>query len=313
MRLRVGTRRSRLARTQTTQACDLLVAMRAEVDCELVFLDTSGDRVQDRPLRESGGKGLFVKELDEALLGGDIDCAVHSLKDVPSQLPDGLVLAAVLERHDPRDLLLSLAGWSPSALPAGARVGTTSLRRASQLLACNPRVRVEMLRGNVETRVRRVVEGDFDATFLAAAGLGRLGIDVAPLRQVALDARDFVPAPGQGALCFTAREGDDEVGAVLACLDDELSHAVAVCERGLARALGASCYLPVGAYAEVKGADVALDAVVASEDGQRLLRRAGRAPLGEAEALGARVGRELLEGGARVLLDEILARLEKPS
>ncbi len=313
MNLRVGTRRSRLARTQTGQACDLLVAGHSEVICELVFLDTTGDQVQDRPLRESGGKGLFVKELDEALLAGDIDCAVHSLKDVPSELPRGIVLAAVLSRHDPRDLLLSREGWTPAALPAAARVGTTSLRRASQLLACNPQVRIEMLRGNVETRLRRIVEGSFDATFLAAAGLGRLGIDVTPLRQVALAATEFVPAPGQGSLCFTAREGDDSVLGLLSYLDDPASRCAALCERSLARSLGASCYLPVGAYAEVDGDELVLDAVVASEDGQRLLRRSARAPLERSEALGGEVGQELLDAGARVFLDEILASLDKSS
>jgi len=283
------------------------------VDSELLFLETTGDQVQDRPLRESGGKGLFVKELDEALLAGAIDCAVHSLKDVPSELPEGIVIAAVLARHDPRDLLLSRDGWTLSSLPEGACVGTTSLRRSSQLLACNPRVRVEILRGNVETRLRRVVEGDFDATFLAAAGIARLGIDVAPLFQVALATEDFVPAPGQGALCFTARRDDSEVCGLLAGIDDHASRIAARCERSLARALGASCYLPVGAYARVVGDEVRLDAVVASEDGRRLLRRSGRAPEGEAEALGSRIGRELLDAGASEFLEEILAKAEEPS
>ncbi|RMD82782.1 MAG: hydroxymethylbilane synthase, partial [Candidatus Dadabacteria bacterium] len=197
MKLRVGTRRSRLARTQTGQACRLIERVSRGTVCEEVPIETTGDRVRDRPLKEAGGKGLFVKELDEALLDGRIDCAVHSMKDVPTVLPDGIVIAAVPAREDPRDLLVTRHGWGPRDLPERARLGTTSARRAAQLLAARPGLEVALLRGNVETRLRRLVAGDFDATFLAAAGLRRLGLDPSPARVVPLDPFEFVPAPGQ--------------------------------------------------------------------------------------------------------------------
>jgi hydroxymethylbilane synthase len=180
VKLRVGTRRSPLALTQTKQALDLLVSRSTGLSYELVEIVTTGDRIQDRPLREAGGKGLFLKELDEALLGGHVDCAVHSLKDVPSELAPGTTLAAVLERVDARDILVTRDGRDLAALAADVEVGTTSLRRATQLLARLPKARIRLLRGNVETRLRKLVDGDCDATFLAAAGLSRLGLSLEP-------------------------------------------------------------------------------------------------------------------------------------
>jgi hydroxymethylbilane synthase len=303
---RVGTRRSKLALRQTEMVCADLERAVAGLSCQIVPIRTTGDVVSDRPLRDAGGKGLFVKELDESLLAGEIDFAVHSMKDVPTELPDGIRIAAVPKRLDARDVLLSMAGWRLDELPDGAVIGTTSLRRQAQTLAARASTRVSMLRGNVETRVRRVVAGDFHATFLAAAGLARLAVDVSPLVAVALDAYDFVPAAGQGALCLTVRDTDAEIAGVLSVLDDLESRAAVCAEREAARALGGSCQLPVAAFAERRGEDLCLVALVASPDGERVLRRHGRAPLAAGESLGARIGKELLEAGA----DEILAAVE---
>ncbi len=308
MKLRVGTRRSQLARTQCRQACDLLEAAAAGTQCELVTLETTGDRVRDRPLREAGGKGLFVKELDEALLDGRIDCGVHSLKDVPTELPDGVVIAAVPEREDPRDLFVTATGDSPSQLGPGSVLGTTSARRAAQLLARDGSIRVTLLRGNVETRLRRLIEGDFDATFLAAAGIARLGIDLAPAKAVALDPFDFVPSPGQGALAFTARADDRRVLECLGRIEHAETRAAVEAERALARVLGGSCFLPVGAFARVVGERLRLVGVLASEDGQKLVRREDEALENDALGLGERLGRAILDGGGA----EIIADLAEP-
>ena len=302
MRLRVGTRRSRLARTQAEQVCRLL-SEKAEsgLRCEQVAVATSGDREGDRPLREIGGKGLFTKELDEALLAGRIDCAVHSLKDVPSELASGLVLAAVPAREDPRDMLLSTAGWGLAELPAGTVVGTTSLRRSAQLLARyspGSRPRVKLLRGNVETRLARLGSGEFGATFLAAAGIARLGIGLGKVRSVVLDPFDFVPAPGQGALAVVARADDARLRRLLERLDDQQSRVAVEAERAVARRLGGSCRLPLGAYAARAAGDLRLLALVASPDGNKVLRQELCGEPARAEALGVALGERLLEEGA---------------
>ncbi len=305
MKLRVGTRRSKLARTQSGQTCALIEAARSGVNCELVPIETTGDQVRDRPLREAGGKGLFVKELDEALLDGRVDCAVHSLKDVPTVLPEGIVIAAIPEREDPRDLLITRDGRGPRELERGAVLGTTSARRAAQLLALDGSLGVTLLRGNVETRLRRLIEGDFDATFLAAAGIRRLGIDLAPARSVALDPFDFVPAPGQGALCVTARADDRRTIELLAAIDDRATHQAAEAERALARVLGGSCFLPVGAFARIENGGIRLIGVLASEDGRKLVRKEGRDKRDSAVGLGETLGREILRDGGEEIIAEL--------
>jgi hydroxymethylbilane synthase len=277
------------------------------LECELVLVETTGDRIRDRPLREAGGKGLFVKELDDALMDGRIDCAVHSLKDVPSVLLDGIALAGIPDRLDPRDVLLSRHGWSLADVASGAVVGTTSLRRGGQLLEASPAAKVETLRGNVETRIRRIVDGDFDATFLAFAGLKRLDVNTAPLVAVPLDAKSFVPAPGQGTLCVAARSDRSDVASTLATLDHEPTRRAAEAERSLAAALGGSCYVPLGAYAVAEGDDLHLTGVVVAPDGRRRMRASGSAPAGDALELGKRVADELLSAGA----GEVIAAAER--
>lgn len=306
MKLRVGTRRSKLALAQCGQICSQLEQAVRDLNCEIVHVETTGDQIADRPLRDAGGKGLFVKELDEALLAGDIDCAVHSLKDVPTDLPEGISLACVPERADPRDVLLSMSGLPLAQLPEGSLIGTTSLRREAQAKAANPGLRVELLRGNIETRLARLIKGDFDSTFLAAAGLIRLAVDTAPLKRLQLDPFEFIPSPGQGALCFTARDDARETIAVLANIEDEASRVAVSTERAAARVLGGSCHLPVGAYAVRRGDEFVLVAMIASPDGRRCIRRHGRAAASEVIDVGVRVGNALLEGGGA----EIVAELE---
>lgn len=302
MRVRVGTRRSPLARTQTDHVCALLRSANPEIDCEIVPIETTGDIVRDRPLREIGGKGLFVKELDEALRTESIDCAVHSLKDVPSVLPEEIVLACVPERVDPHDILICRTSTPLESFSVGTRIGTTSLRRAGQILAQNPGIEIGMLRGNIETRLARVREGRFDATLLAAAGIARLGIRIDDLAVTALDPWMFVPAPAQGALAVTCRRDDRAVRAACSRINDVESACATQAERAVARALGGSCDLPLGALARLRGSTLHLVAVVASSDGRRILRREGQGDAACAEELGLRVADLLAADGAHALL-----------
>jgi len=302
VRIRVGTRRSPLARTQTDHVCRLLSRATPGLACEVIPVETTGDVVRDRPLREIGGKGLFVKELDEALVAGSIDCAVHSLKDVPSILPQGIVVACVPERFDPHDILISRVSATLNNLSAGMRIGTTSLRRAGQILASNPALEIGMLRGNIETRLSRVREGRFDATLLAAAGLARLGLSTEGLATIALDPWAFVPAPGQGALAVTCRADDRRVLDACAHINDRGAENETRAERAVARRLGASCDLPLGALARLRGETLHLVAIVASSDGRRILRREESAQAREADDLGIRVGDLLAADGAHDLL-----------
>jgi hydroxymethylbilane synthase len=289
--------------------CNVLRAAVTGLEIETIAMETTGDRIRDRPLRECGGKGLFVKELDEALLEGRIDFAVHSLKDVPSELPPGIALASVPPRADARDALVSLAGHDLATLPDGARVGTSSPRRAAQLLAVAPRVRIEPLRGNVDSRLRKIVACELDATLLAVAGLGRLGVDPAPARAPALDADIFVPAPCQGALGLTVREDDHAAAKLLRVIEDPTSRAAADAERSAARALGGSCWLPVGVHAHVVAKRLRLVTFLFSADGRRTVRREAEDDARNAEALGRRVAEDVLAAGGR----EIVASLPGPA
>jgi hydroxymethylbilane synthase len=245
---------------------------------------------------------LFVKELDDALLADTIDCAVHSLKDVPSVMTARVVLAAVPERADARDALVTVGAKGLDDLAEDACVGTSSPRRRAQLLALRPRLRVELLRGNVETRLRRVLTGDFDATLLAVAGIERLSLDVRPAVAVPIDPETFVPAPGQGALCVTAREDDTRVVEVLRRIDHPRSRAAADAERSAARVLGGSCWLPMGAYARADDERIRLTAVLISPDGSRVIRREGAGQIAQAERIGCAVAEAILHGGGREIV-----------
>lgn len=297
----IATRRSPLALWQAEFVGRALESFGRKV--ELLPLVTQGDRILDAPLSRVGGKGLFVKEIEEALLDGRADLAVHSLKDVPTKLPDGLVLGAILEREDPRDALCAPAHRTLESLPAGARVGTSSLRRRAQLLALRPDLRVVEIRGNVGTRMSKL-EGEVDAVILAAAGLRRLGLEDRITEVIAPEA--LLPAVGQGALAVEIREGDDETAALVRRLEHADTRDAVRAERALLARLEGGCQIPLAAHAEVEGDRLRLRARVGRVDGSLLLEAEGEGTRAEAEAIGVRAAEELLARGA----DEILASLE---
>lgn len=292
--LTIGSRGSDLALWQARHVAGLLAV--AGIETRIAIIKTTGDHLQTASLTQAGGKGLFTKEIEVALLAGDIDLAVHSLKDLPTDLPAGLVVAAVPLREDPRD---ALVGKSLNELAAGARVGTSSGRRAAQLLALRPDLRMEPIRGNVDTRLRKLKEGQFDAIMLAAAGLRRLGLQTEIAEVLAPEI--MCPAPGQGALALQTRAGDH--GFDICCALNDPATSIAVdCERAVLAALGGGCQLPVGAFARVIDDELRIRGVVAAPDGSRLLVSTiiGNAAAGA--ALGARVADDLLRQGAREIL-----------
>ncbi len=301
--LRLGTRGSPLALVQANLVRDTLAAAHVDLTApdaiEIRVIRTTGDKVQDRSLAEIGGKGLFTKEIEEALLSGEIDIAVHSAKDMPTALPDGLHLAAVLEREDPRDVLFArIAGAGIDTLPRGARFGTTSLRRAAQLLNRRPDLIVGPLRGNVETRLRKLADGQVDATVLAFAGLKRLGHGPAGGRLLSLD--EMLPAPAQGAICIESRIADSRANALLAAIDHRATALAVVAERALLAALDGSCRTPIAALAEIGGSTgLHLRALLATPDGSRLWRTERRGAPEDAARIGRDAGAELRRQAGR--------------
>jgi hydroxymethylbilane synthase len=262
---------------------------------EIRIIRTSGDRIQDRALSEAGGKGLFTKEIEEAMLAGEIDLAVHSAKDMPTELPDGLALVACLERDDPRDALVSQKAGSFSSLPAGARLGTASLRRQAMTRRLRPDLQVAILRGNVETRLRRIDEGMFDATLLAFAGLRRLGL--AHLATEVLAVEHFLPAAGQGIVVIEARERDDKTRGYLAAIDHAETSAVLSVERAFLGVLDGSCRTPIGGYAVISGSQVQFRGMILKPDGEETHETTREGSLADAVALGADAGAELKRRG----------------
>ncbi len=293
--LTIGSRGSPLALWQARHIVDLLE--QAGLEARIEIIKTTGDHLQTASLVQAGGKGLFTKEIEDALLAGTIDLAVHSLKDLPTETPQGLVIAAIPKREDPRD---ALVGKRLNELLEGARVGTSSGRRAAQLRLLRPDLGIEPVRGNVDTRLRKLKEGQYDAIMLAAAGLRRLGLEGEIAEILSPDA--MCPAAGQGALAIETRAGD-EAYKLCAALNHVQSFQAVTCERAALAALGGGCQLPVGAFAEVADGGLRLTAVVVSPEGSRHLRAQGEAPAQDGARLGRRVAEELLARGA----DSILA------
>lgn len=297
--LRIGTRGSPLALAQSELVRAALAAAHPELGApgaiELVIIKTTGDKVLDRPLAEIGGKGLFTKEIDEALLDRRIDLAVHSMKDVPTALPEGIVIAAMPQRADPRDVLLAAGARRLAELPEGAVVGTASLRRAAQVLAVRPDCRVVPLRGNVQTRIAKLERGEVTATLLAAAGLARLGLGTAGGSP--LEPEEMLPAVAQGAIGIACRAEDERVRELLVPLADPPTMRRVAAERALLARLDGNCRTPIAALATLGSEGLVLDGLLASPDGSRVarIRRAG-AP-GEAERLGRETGEVLLREG----------------
>ncbi|MFZ5660995.1 MAG: hydroxymethylbilane synthase [Pseudomonadota bacterium] len=301
--LRIGTRASQLALWQAEHVQALLQQYNPGLRVELVKITTSGDKILDVPLAKVGGKGLFVKEIEEAMLRGEVDIAVHSMKDVPVVLPEPLFLPVILKREDPRDAFVSNTCASLDALPAGARVGTSSLRRQAQLRLHYPDLQLLDLRGNVNTRLARLDRGDYDAIILAAAGLKRLGFEQR-ITQLLPIARSL-PAIGQGAIGIELRRDDAETLARIEPLMDLTTHICVTAERAMNERLEGGCQVPIGGHAVLtENGAVHLRGLVASTDGQTVVQAEDFAPAGDAEALGVRVAEALLSQGAdRILRD----------
>ncbi len=302
----IGTRGSKLALWQAEWVQAGLQAVAPDLSVTLRTIKTSGDKILDVPLAAIGGKGLFVKEIEEALLREEIDLAVHSMKDVPTQLPERLAILSVPKRENPHDALISRDGCKLADLPAGARIGTSSLRRQAQLLYYRPDLRIQMLRGNLDTRLRKVRDGDYEAIVLAAAGLTRLGW----LNEVTeyLPFTISLPAIGQGAIGIEGRRDDAFVQALVQKLDHPETHTAVSAERALLERLEGGCQVPIAAHATLQGETLLMDGLVASVDGRQVLRESFQGPAVEAEQVGRQLAERLLARGGQAILSQIYGK-----
>ena len=301
--VRIATRKSQLALWQAEHVAALLRAAHPGIAVELLPMSTKGDQILDRSLAAIGGKGLFIKELEVAMQAGEADIAVHSMKDVPAELPPGFVIGAVLERADPHDALLATRYGSFSQLPQGARIGTSSLRRQAQLLAARPDLRIEGLRGNVNTRLKRLDDGELDAIVLACAGLVRLGWESRITAR--LDTAVSLPAVGQGVIGIECRTDDDATLALLGALEHQATRTAIEAERAFSGHLGGSCQSPIAAYATQADGVLTLTGLVAEPDGSRLLREALSGPAGKPAVLGTVLAERLLGACAGARLERL--------
>ncbi|RMI03667.1 MAG: hydroxymethylbilane synthase [Calditrichaeota bacterium] len=307
--IHIGSRGSQLALWQTEWVKERLAAAHPTVRFEVTVIKTTGDRILDRPLNKIGDKGLFTKEIDNALLRGDIDLAVHSLKDLPTTLPEGLTIAAITERWDVRDALISRAGATLKALPRGAVVATGSLRRKAQLLHHRPDLRIVDLRGNLNTRFRKFQESDWEGMILATAGVERLGWQDRIAERISTDI--ILPAVGQGSFAVVCREGDEQIQALVQPVHHRPSALAGYAERALLRTLEGGCHVPIGAHARVEGGQFVGTACIGSLDGRRLVRESLSREFtpefdrSAAEGLGVELARRLLDAGGEEILAEI--------
>jgi hydroxymethylbilane synthase len=300
--IRIGTRGSLLALRQSEWVAEELRRACPDLTISLVRIRTKGDRFRDAPFLEIGEKGLFVKEIEESLLAGDVDLAVHSMKDLPTELPPGLCLGAITPREDPRDCLLSREGLSLEELPLGAVVGTSSLRRGAQLKNFRPDLQIKPVRGNLDTRIHKLSTGAWDAILLAAAGLHRLGLQDLVAQYVSLEI--CLPAAGQGALGVELREGNRDLRRAIQVLNDEESASATLAERAFLRRLGGGCQVPIGVLGAVRSGKLHLQGMICTPDGKRVLRGDLDGPLEAAEGLGERLAdrlwpeaKDILAGG----------------
>ncbi len=302
MHIRIATRRSVLALWQAEHVASRLRELDPACSVELVPLSTRGDEVLDRSLQKIGGKGLFIKELEVAMAEGRADIAVHSMKDVPAAMPEGFCIAAILERANPADALLARDAASLATLPHGATVGSSSLRRQAQLLALRPDLSVKPLRGNVQTRIRKLDEGEYDAILLAVAGLERLGLGDRISEALSTDA--MLPAAAQGVIGIECCDDRPALSEFLARLNHAPSVTTTTAERAIAHTLNASCHSPVASFAQLHDATLVIEAMVARADGSTVLRRSASGTADAAAALGIQLATELLDAGADKLLAE---------
>ena len=302
--LRIATRKSALALWQANYVRDFLYRSHPGLQVEIIGIDTMGDRILDRPLADAGGKGLFLKELEEMLLGRQADIAVHSMKDVVVDLPEDLDVPVVLKRDDPRDVFISHKYKSLQELPGGARIGTSSLRRQCQLKARRSDLEIVNLRGNVDTRIRKLTEGQYDAIILAAAGIKRLGLENHITEY--LDVEFLLPAIGQGAIGIEIRKGDDRIFSLIECLNDSMTRCCINAERSFGRKLFGGCHLPIAAYAQVKEKSLTLHGLVGQVDGENLVQDKVEGNIDDAESIGTMLGDLLLNNGAAKILEELV-------
>jgi hydroxymethylbilane synthase len=299
----IGSRGSALALWQTHRVEEMLRELHPGIEIRVEIIHTKGDKILDVALSRIGDRALFTKELEQALIDGTIDLAVHSLKDMPTRLPDGLTLGAITARHDPQDALVADPGMTLETLPRGATVATSSLRRRAQLLAIRPDLTIVDVRGNVQTRLNRRIENGWEGMILAFAGLDRLGL-ADHIAQI-IPTSVMLPAVGQGALAIETRENDPELLAMLAPIDDPETRACTTAERALLRALEGGCQVPIGAHATIDGPTLQIDALVAALDGSAVIRRSTAGPIGAPEDLGQRLAAELLEAGGAEILEAL--------
>jgi len=304
-KLKIATRKSPLALWQAEYVRNHLLAKHDGLEVELVTMTTQGDKILDVPLAKIGGKGLFVKELEQGMMAGDADIAVHSMKDVPMELPEGFELPVICERESPFDAFVSNQYASMDDLPKGARVGTSSLRRSSQLLHKRPDLEILSLRGNVQTRLSKLDSGEFDAIILASAGLIRLDMEERIRYQI--PAEFMLPAVGQGAVGIECREGDEETISLIEFLNDSDTHSRVAAERAFNHRLEGGCQVPIGGYSVLEQDQIWLRGMVASTDGKEMLYAESRAHRDDAETLGRGVAEELLEAGADRILKDLIS------
>lgn len=303
----IGSRKSELAITQTKWVIEQLKSLDLPYEYEIKEIVTMGDKILDVTLAKVGGKGLFVKEIEQALLDGEIDFAVHSMKDMPYEMPEGLVLGAIPEREDSRDALISTKGYTIDTLPNRAKVGTSSLRRAAQLLNYRPDINIESIRGNLNTRLKKLESENFDAIVLAAAGIKRLGWEEKINEYI--NTTICIPAVGQGALGIQARKDDKKILDLLAKIDDESTKILVSAERAFLKYVEGSCQIPIGAHAVWEEGLIKLVGIIASSDGKRVIKKESKAVKKEAEQLGINVAKELLANGAEEILAEVKGEL----
>jgi hydroxymethylbilane synthase len=305
MKLTFATRPSALARWQTQWVINALKNIHPNLECEEKIITTQGDKILDKPLPEIGGKGVFTQELESELLSGDVHCAVHSLKDLPVENPAGLTVGCIPARAEVRDALISRDGYTLATLPTNASIGTSSLRRAAQILSLRPDIKTLSLRGNVDTRLRKALDGQYDAIILAGAGLTRLGLDGHVSEWLSLDV--MLPAPGQGALAIQCRADDEVTLTLLSKLEDHATRKAVTAERAFLQGLGGGCAVPVAAYAVIsdQSSVISLTGLVISEDGKKVVKVTGEGI--EALELGNELAQKAIHNGAGEILKLITA------